>query len=354
MKLILVDDEKFAVQGLKDMLNWKSFDGELIGTASNGQEALSLIAYNQPDVVISDIKMPIMDGLALARTISEQYKHIDLILLSAHGEFEYARQAIEYQVTNYILKPITRDKINNLEQLLISINQKRQYQKEEFLTIWDDTFKNNILEGLRQNNIGTFDKLFSSSLFDFNISMDSYNTLGSRLIHFLYAYLSELHIHTEILSSSKHNTLNEYWDLPSKQEKLNYLITKYYDVLSTANILKHSNTDSIITIANQYILEHFYEPNFNISYLANTINVSISYLSTTFKQAMGTNLSTYIITLRLNKAKALLLDFKYAISDIAPQCGYEDSKYFAKLFKKKTGVTPTEYRNIHIQNTKFL
>ena len=164
----------------------------------------------------------------------------------------------------------------------------------------------------------------------------------------------EIKINKDILKTSKSNTMDEYWELPNKEEKINYLITRFYDVLMSVDEQKQSSVDSISTYARQYVEQHYTEPNFNISYLADEMNVSISYLSTVFKQIMGTNLSTYIISLRINRAKELLQDMRYAITDVAALSGYEDSRYFAKLFKKKLNMTPTEYRNLMIQKDNLL
>lgn len=355
MKVILVDDEKYAIEGLKNMLNWKAFDGELVGTAANGKEAIDIIATNIPDVIISDIKMPILDGLELAKWIDENMSEIHLILLSGHGEFQYAQKAIQYKVKDYILKPITRDKITQLEQLLIQLNKIKQTKKKEFLSIWDTSFQEDILESLRKNDRKTFDEFFKSEFFLSNMSnSDSSNATGIQLINFLFQYLMEIHINKDILKHSKSNTMNEYWELPNKEEKINYLITRFYDVLMSVDAQKQSNIDAISTFARQYVEKHYTDPNFNISYLAEEMNVSISYLSTVFKQTMGTNLSTYIISLRIQRAKELLQDMKYSITDVATLSGYDDPRYFAKFFKKKLNMTPTEYRNLIIQKDNIL
>lgn len=354
MKVLLVDDEKYAIEGLKNMLNWKSFEGELIGTAANGQEALDMVTSNKPDVIISDIKMPIMDGIMLAQKIDEQMNGIHLILLSGHGEFQYARKAIQYHVKDYILKPITRDKILQLDDLLIQINQTNQTKKKEFLSIWDSSLQDEILNAFRKNNRKTFDEFFQSELFVTHMSSESANATGIQLINFLYQYLLEINIDINILSHSKAHAMDEYWELPNKEEKINYLITKYFDVLISINEQKHSNVDAISTFARQYVEKHYTEPDFNISFLSDEMNVSISYLSTVFKQTMGINLSSYIILLRMNRAKELLKNLKYSISDVATLSGYEDSRYFAKFFKKKTNMTPTEYRNLAIQKNNLI
>lgn len=79
------------------------------------------------------------------------------------------------------------------------------------------------------------------------------------------------------------------------------------------------------------------------------MHVSLSHLSTVFKQTTGNNLSAYVTELRLEKARELLSDMQYSISEVSVLSGYSDAKYFAKLFKKKMGSTPSEYRNLIIQ-----
>lgn len=141
MNILLIDDEKYAVEGLISMLDWKRFEGTLTGTASNGKDALELIELSPPDVIISDIKMPVMDGLELAKEIFSRNWEIKLILLSAHGEFTYAQKAIQYGVTDYILKPVTRQKLQDLEELLLRINQEKKIQQGHLSEIMESFFK---------------------------------------------------------------------------------------------------------------------------------------------------------------------------------------------------------------------
>lgn len=349
MKVLLVDDEKFALEGLKNMLNWSAFNGELVGTATNGQDALLCIDQKQPDIIISDIKMPIMDGLELAKTLYEKGSMAQMILLSGHGEFEYAQKAIEYQVIHYILKPITREKIEQLNHILIKLHNTRKVEKQDILHICHDDFKEKALNHLRHNETAFFDELFGGVLFNTPLSNEGYTAIGIQLINILYEYLGEIHINPLTLKNSRGHAMKEYLDLPTYQEKINFLITKYYDVLTIVHTKKQDHTDGMITFATSYIADHFCDLDFNISFLANHMNVSLSYLSTVFKQSMGINLSTYIINLRIEKAQQLLTHFQYPICDISLQCGYEDPRYFSKIFKKKLGLSPSEYRTILMQ-----
>lgn len=161
LKILLVDDEKYAIEGLISMLDWNRFQGELTGTASSGEEAVALMETLIPDVIISDIKMGGMNGIELARIVHEKNENIQMILLTAHGEFEFARQAIQYGVIDYILKPITREKIGQLNDLLARKQELLLLQRKSYLTVWDDSLKQQLLEALKTNDRGILDE-FSS------------------------------------------------------------------------------------------------------------------------------------------------------------------------------------------------
>lgn len=104
-KLILVDDEIEIRNGLKNYFPWHDIGFEVVGTFGNAQQALNYIAQNDVDVVLTDIKMPVMDGIELIRRIKELNADIECILLSGYKEFEYAKSAMELGVKNYIVKP---------------------------------------------------------------------------------------------------------------------------------------------------------------------------------------------------------------------------------------------------------
>ena len=103
-KVLIVDDEMLMRKGLCTLIDWAALDCEVIGTAENGLRAKQVITSIQPNIVISDIKMPVVDGLALAKWVDETYPDIQMILLTAFADFSYARQAIQYGVTDYVTK----------------------------------------------------------------------------------------------------------------------------------------------------------------------------------------------------------------------------------------------------------
>ncbi|SER69172.1 two-component system, response regulator YesN [Gracilibacillus ureilyticus] len=125
-KVFLVDDEAVIRRGIAQKIDWENEGFIYCGDASDGEMALPLIERHQPDIVITDIKMPFMDGLTLAGRLKESMPHIKIIILSGHDEFEYAQQAIRIQVEEYCLKPVSsQDLVNILRKVKAEMDTKR-------------------------------------------------------------------------------------------------------------------------------------------------------------------------------------------------------------------------------------
>lgn len=152
IKILLVDDDYLALEGLCQMLHWDDFNGELSGCATDGLDAVSMIEDNPPDVVVADIKMPRMNGIELSRYLYENHRGTRVILLSGHSEFEYAQKALQYRVTDYILKPVTRQKIKELETLLKKIDKELAAKKQIRRLTGSEVLKDRLLSLLRQGD----------------------------------------------------------------------------------------------------------------------------------------------------------------------------------------------------------
>ena len=111
LNMLIADDEQIIVDGIKESIDWNSFDINVIGTAKNGVEALDLAIKMHPDIIITDIKMPGLSGLELVKEIRRQTAYVKIILISAYEQFEFAREAIELGVCAYITKPLKKQKI---------------------------------------------------------------------------------------------------------------------------------------------------------------------------------------------------------------------------------------------------
>ena len=115
LKVLLVDDEPFIIQGLKVLIDWEQEGFTIAGTASNGKEAYDFLQKEEVDLIIADIQMPIMTGLELQETIrKENLSNAYFVILSGYADFEYARRALQNECTDYILKPVDREMLLKL------------------------------------------------------------------------------------------------------------------------------------------------------------------------------------------------------------------------------------------------
>ena len=128
MKVFLVEDEFVVREGIKNNIDWAGHGYNFCGEAGDGEVAYSMIQKLQPDIVITDIKMPFMDGLTLSRMIKEEFPWIEIILLTGYEDFQFATEAIRIGVSCYLSKPISGE---NLLKEVDSLSAKIEEKKEE-------------------------------------------------------------------------------------------------------------------------------------------------------------------------------------------------------------------------------
>jgi two-component system, response regulator YesN len=131
-KVLLVDNERIILEGISRMVEWESYGTVLAGTARNGIEAFEWIDKEQPDIVVSDIRMPGMDGLQLVEKTKERYPQVRFIMLSGFNEFEYARKTMQFGVKHYLLKPCSAQAIG--EALAEVVEELKRLESRERFT----------------------------------------------------------------------------------------------------------------------------------------------------------------------------------------------------------------------------
>lgn len=128
LKVLIVDDEQNTRKLLRLCIDWESLGMSIIGDADSGIEALDIMQETKPDIVLTDIEMPYMDGLMLSKQIKSQFIDVYIVILTAHEQFSYAQQAITIGVSDFILKPINAEVIKNT---LIKLRDKIIKQREK-------------------------------------------------------------------------------------------------------------------------------------------------------------------------------------------------------------------------------
>lgn len=110
-KVLLVDDEPFIIDGLKQIIDWEEYGMEICGTAANGLEASHRLETNPADILITDIRMPKMNGLELIRHLKSRNSATRFIILSGYDDFEYLKESIQLGIENYLLKPVNQEEL---------------------------------------------------------------------------------------------------------------------------------------------------------------------------------------------------------------------------------------------------
>jgi two-component system, response regulator YesN len=141
-KVFFVEDEIVTREGIRDNVDWKMNGFEFCGEAADGETALPILQSVKPDVLITDIKMPFMDGLQLSKIIRERMPQVKIVVLSGHDEFEYAQQAIELGVTEYLLKPVSVQNLNNTLQKIATQLDRNKKEQENLKNLHDQIEEN--------------------------------------------------------------------------------------------------------------------------------------------------------------------------------------------------------------------
>ena len=128
-KVLLVDDEEEVRNAIEQRINWEELGFEVIGKAQNGVKAMEIAEKLQPDVVITDIKMPYMNGLELARNLKEENPGVRILILTGFDEFEYAKEAVHLEIEEYILKPINANELSECLKRLKNVLDKEREEK---------------------------------------------------------------------------------------------------------------------------------------------------------------------------------------------------------------------------------
>ncbi|MBO4991611.1 MAG: response regulator [Firmicutes bacterium] len=130
LRVLLVDDEIMIREGFKRLFDWESHDCEVVGEAADGMEALSQIDVLQPDLVIMDINIPIMNGLKVIQLSRIKHPATAFIIVSGYDDFSYCREALRLQITDYILKPVNYEEFGNcIDNLKISMFERRMEEQ---------------------------------------------------------------------------------------------------------------------------------------------------------------------------------------------------------------------------------
>ncbi|MFC0524881.1 response regulator [Pontibacillus salicampi] len=342
-RAIIVDDETLIKKSITAIVQKEFSDFSIVGQAKDGVEALQLCKKHAPHLIITDIRMPKMNGLHFIEKVRETNQHVKFIIISGYDEFEYAQRALRNGVVDFLLKPIKPSQLvttmKKVRALLIA-EQSTSDQRTEWLYevksyaemiaehIWmlEEDKVDFILEDIHQSWMGQLEN----------------EEMRKRLYKDFLTYVDrELKMKAQHLSV----LLLEGLEFPSNTQYIkDYIKKTIHDVMNVIKQTRNYGHHQNILTAVAYINEHFMKENISLQEVSGTVGMSPSYFSTEFKGEMGVSFKHYITSMRMQKAKDLLHNPIYKTYEVAHSVGYPDYPHFTKTFKKHAGMTPTQYR----------
>ena len=238
LKTFLVEDEVVIREMIKKMIPWEQYGFELAGEASDGEMALPLILKSKPDLLITDIKMPFMDGLTLCKLVKKELPDIKIVILSGYDDFNYAKQAINIGVEDYLLKPITKNAfIERLEEI------HNRYEHEKTQKEYYEKFKLEMQEYERNASRDFFESLVRA---DFDL--EEIYRRADRLNLDIVAEAYNILIFTPDASDSSYNSSEGYSDWEAEVHKK---IENYFLSHPVAMLFRHQVFSYAILVKGQ-------------------------------------------------------------------------------------------------------
>jgi len=388
----VVEDESIVRVGLRYMVNWESLGLNWKAEASNGEEALHILASQQIHIVLTDIRMPGMDGLVLAKQIKQRYPCVQVIFLSSYDDFAYAKEALRLGAVDYLHKPtMDEDEIREVLGKAVKLLEEQKPPTRQQLT-GDE--KNEYL--LSMLDTYTFPSPpFASELETAEFKQGCWLTIirkredavaesadseHLRFVSLLYlidelvakdwgGFVAHRHYREVIWIAPiqakawdvKHAERSKYVDglrqkvlellnaaviysLSSCYDHITDLPKAYMEALLRLPV-KVQSDNLIVRMAKEWVDRRLLEEDVTLSKVAADIHVSQGYLSRVFFKEVGEYFSDYVIRNKLEYAQKKLRETNRKVYEIASEIGFANAHYFSKVFKEKFGLTPLEYRN---------
>lgn len=387
MNILIADDESTIRHGIQRTIG-QAMPACGIHLAASTEEAAGILAEHPVDIVLTDILMPGMDGLEFMRISKRKHPHLQWVVISAHSEFQYAQKAVKLGAKDYLLKPIGKKKLLEcIESLAADAQLESQRVKEGkllksslgflreavfqryalgldtgkldiqpfvenypefhlFMVRMENDHKKTHLEHFMIENV--LSELIDAGDSGFVVSLDSHSLLGiarlreeaeaGRLEEQLKSHLKRyVKLPFQVTRSGPHS---EFSSIPDEVARLRRTAQ---DGSGSRNEECLKSGVHTIDVALQYIQAHYTEE-LSLERVASVVFLNPVYFSQLFKQKTGQGYKDYVISLRMEEAKRLLRDPQLRLTNISERIGYQDMRHFTQVFRRKCGMTPTEYR----------
>lgn len=374
MKALIVDDEPHVIAVAQLLVDWKKHQIDQVFTCGDSREALEVIQQERPAVILSDIRMPGLDGLSLIEKVKEIDPAIRTILISAYSDFSYAQKAVSLGCVAYLLKPLTEEGLNQaLAQAVSQYNSERSLLTQSLRTQAQNLLSYYLSSG---RSAHVFKELTEAApffrdlskcrlgLIQFPNDSPEYDEL-----HHLSTWVNDFFYQKELGAAAVWNDTPEIFLLLLSNDHTSSACEEMTALLKLENIISFSfglsdifsfpegwekayiaarkaassSGEDTLQQIHQYIQDRFAEP-LSLDFLADHFAISSSYLSRSFKKRYQIGLVDFITQVRMEKARQLIQSSPLPLTEIAAAVGIPDPKYFSRVFKRAVGCSPAEYR----------
>ena len=406
--VVVADDEDELREAVCTMIPWRDYGFRLVGSASNGLDALQLVEQHEPDLLLTDIRMPFISGIELARQVREVRPATNIAFLSGYDDFEYAKQAIQYNIISYMLKPLT---IEGLGAELRTIRQKidaqfamfRQAAKSDgpdlraamlMPLVLDDyadpegdaqmeayarqcgllrdaedrpsytVMVSSLLDGEGNNSttpsfVASVDRLAGKYLR--SVSFFASGKVISVLLGNPSDFQEYLHILADEIPQMASRVLGKRCRIGVSREvrTLSGLHTAYREAMEALRQGDGSESGAqfisdlapavrggslLCKRALDALDQHYMDADLSLVSLSGMLDVSPNHLSACIKKYTGETFINILIRKRMEAARELLCTSGLKIQEVSQRCGYTDQHYFSYCFKKYCGESPNAMR----------
>lgn len=356
LKVVIVDDEYPIREMLRKTIRWEEHGVDIVGIVEDGSSAIDIIRQKNPDIVLTDIRMLNIDGIALSKWISENCPDIRVIFLSAYKDFEDAQMAFKYGVVDYILKPLNETRLFEvIEKIRSEIGRRK-----------GETAEMNRMKEFIEEKVPLLHEKYILDLDNVLNSMKSYNWKETEeyirvyfenckkdrdILEFPYIAVFELLTVLKrlqalngafpgfVLSLQEIGDLKKIRNFEGMWEAAIQVFRKYFGVM----VEQKSVNRNLVENVKEYVKNHCTDI-INISDISSLFFISPAYLSRLFNRVCGVTFSGYLLQCRMEKAKELLIGTDAKIYEISSSAGFGSEKYFIRSFKKHFNISPMKFR----------
>lgn len=360
--VVIIDDEPWTREVVKHLGQWKEFGLSIVGEASDGDLGLEMVRELRPDIILTDVRMPYLNGIDLVRTLRAEGNQAQVIFFSGYDDSSYIRSALRLGASDYLLKPIKPNELN--ERLKTCVEAIKKNTSENgganaaiteapgFIDAsWAKPFYvlcSDLQMALQTGEVASVEKKLAEIRALLTQNEGETPQRGS-LIQVYYALMGILQRYISDSGYSvdevfgKSNTSFVFGRDSTSEQLFRYARELLKTAVVRVSELTRNSTKLNLDSVREFLKES-YARGVTLEETAARFFVTKEYLSKVFKLKFGEGFTEYVTKLRMERALRLMCEYDIAIKDIGPAVGYFDTAHFYRVFKKHFGFTPGQMR----------